>query len=127
LLHQLGDQRIAESSDSALVTRRSDGTLVMAVWNLFLPEQKGQPKTVTIAVKGLSGKHRALVSRVDSTHGSLLSDYDKMGQPAYPTQRQIEELRQAAELPPPDVQYFRDGKLTLMLPPDGLALIEVTR
>ena len=125
LLHELGEQRIAESSDSALVTRRSDGTLAIAVWNLFLPEQKGEPKTVTIAVKGLSGKRRALVSRVDSTHGSLLPAYDAMGQPVDPTQKQIEELRQAAELPPPDVQYFRNGRLTFVLPPDGLALIEV--
>jgi xylan 1,4-beta-xylosidase len=125
VLHHLGQERIAESSDSALVTRRSDGTLAIAVWNLFLPEAKGEPKTVTIAVKGLSGKSRALVSRVDSEHGSPLAAYDAMGKPAFPTQKQIEELRHAAELPPPDVQYFRGGKLTLVLPPDGLALIEV--
>ena len=125
LLHELGELRIAESSDSALVTRRSDGTLAIAVWNLFLPEEKGEPKTVTIAVEGLSGKRRALVSRVDSTHGSLLNAYDAMGQPSDPTQKQIEELRHAAELPAPDVQYFRNGKLTLVLPPDGLALIEL--
>ena len=125
LLHELGEQRIAESSDSALVTRRKDGTLVIAVWNIFLPEEKSEPKTVTIVVKGLSGKRRALVSRVDSTHGSLLNAYDAMGQPADPTQKQIEELRQAAELQAPDVEYFRNGRLTLVLPPDGLVLIEL--
>ena len=124
LLHELGEQRLAESSDSALVTRRSDGTFAVAVWNLFLPEEKGEPKTVTTTVKGLSGKHRALVSRVDSRHGSLPPAYDAIGDPVNPTQRQIEELRHAAELAPPDVQYFRNRKLTLMLPPDDLALIE---
>ena len=36
LLHHLGNARIALDSDSALLTKRSDGTLVMAVWNLFL-------------------------------------------------------------------------------------------
>ena len=45
LLHRLGDERIAVDSHSALVTRASDGTLVMAVWNLFLPEEKGERKT----------------------------------------------------------------------------------
>ena len=124
VLHGLGDERIAESSDSALVTQRSDGTLAVAVWNLFLPEEKGEAKTVTIAVKGLTGKRRALVSRVDSTHGSPLPAYEAMGKPVDPTQKQIEDLRSAAQLPPPDVEYFRDGKLTLVLPPDGLALIE---
>jgi xylan 1,4-beta-xylosidase len=124
LLHRLGQQRLAEGSDSALVTRRSDGTLVMAVWNLFLPEEKGEPKTVTIAVKGVAGRHRALVSRVDSTHGSLLAADDAMGRPADPTRKQIEELRRAAELPPAEVEYFQNGRLTLVLPPQGLALIE---
>ena len=124
VLHRLGQQRIAESSDSALVTRRSDGTLVIAVWNLFLPEEKGEPKTVTIAVKGLAGKRRALVSRVDSTHGSLLPAYDAMGDPVDPTQKQIEDLRRAAELPPAETEYFQNGKLTIVLPPQGLALIE---
>ena len=67
LLHRLGGRRIAEDSGSALVTRRSDGTLVMAVWNLFQPEEQGEPKTVTIIVKGLAGDYRALiVSRLDS-------------------------------------------------------------
>jgi xylan 1,4-beta-xylosidase len=125
VLHQLGDQRIDESSNSALVTRRSDGTLVMAVWNLFLPGEKGETKTVTIDVKGLRGKKRALVSRVDSTHGSLLAADDAMGRPAYPTRKQIEELRRAAVLPPPTAEYFQNGHLTLVLPPDGLALIEL--
>jgi xylan 1,4-beta-xylosidase len=124
VLHELGQQRIAESSDSALVTRRSDGNLAVAVWNLFLPEEKGAAKTVTIAVKGLTGKRRALVARVDSTHGSPLPAYEAMGKPVDPTQKQIEQLRSAAMLPPPQVEYFRDGKLTLVLPPDGLALIE---
>ena len=39
LLHKLGNRRISVDSDSALVTKRADGRLVMAVWNLFLPEQ----------------------------------------------------------------------------------------
>lgn len=125
VLHELGDVRLAEASDSALVTRRKDGTLAIAVWNLFLPEEKGRPKTVTIAVKGFTGTRRAVVSRVDATHGSPLPAYDAMGQPADPTPKQIEELRRAAELPAPAVAYFRNGKLTLTLPADGLAVIEV--
>ena len=39
LLHRLGDRRIADASDSALVTRRADGRLVMAIWNESLPER----------------------------------------------------------------------------------------
>ena len=36
-LHQLGDQRIAVDSDSALATKTSDGKLVLALWNYAPP------------------------------------------------------------------------------------------
>jgi xylan 1,4-beta-xylosidase len=127
LLHQLGDQRIAVNSQSALVTKRADGTIVMAVWNLFLPKEQGSPKDVTISFTGLTGSHRALISRVDATHGSLLAMYDSMGKPKYPTQAQLQNLRRAAELPAPEENSVKDGKITLQLPPDGLALIEIAK
>ena len=38
ILHQLGDERLALDSESAIVTRGSDGSLVVAVWNLVPPE-----------------------------------------------------------------------------------------
>jgi xylan 1,4-beta-xylosidase len=143
LLHGLGDRRIDVSSNSALLTRRPDGTLVLAVWNLFLPEQTGAAKNVTVVVKGLadtatpSGKaapggasvtstpHRALISRVDSTHGSLLPAYQAMGRPPYPTRAQIEQLRLAAELPAPETEALQDGQLQLTLPAQSLAVIEI--
>jgi xylan 1,4-beta-xylosidase len=125
LLHRLGNQRLANDSDSALVTRRSDGKLVIAIWNLFLPEDAGVPKTVTLAVQGRFGVHRARVYRLDATHGSLLAAYRAMGKPAYPTSQQVAELRQAGQLPPSELKSLVRGRLTLELPPQGLALIEL--
>src|SRR5467141_3387920 len=52
LLHRLGENRLPVDTDSAIVTRRSDGTLVMAIWNLFLPEGNVQSKKVTIVLRG---------------------------------------------------------------------------
>jgi len=125
LLHRLGTERIANDSPSLLVTRTSDHTLVIALWNLFLPEDPGEPKRVGIVVNGETGRRQALVYRLDSTHGSLLAAYDAMGRPADPTPPQIAQLRQAAELPAPEVQPLLEGKLTLLVPPHGLALIEL--
>jgi xylan 1,4-beta-xylosidase len=125
LLHELGDQRIGLDSKDALVTRRSDGTCVIAVWNLLLPEEKGEPKNVTLELKGIAGNRHAMVSRVDATHGSPLEAYAAMGRPADPTSAQIAKLRQAAQLPPPEKVRFRNGALNLVLPPQGLALVEV--
>ena len=125
LLHRLGAERLPVNSASALATRRADGTIVAAVWNLYLPEESGNPKEVTIAFKGLRGAHQAKVARLDETHGSLLALYNTMGRPRYPTQKQLQELRQASSLPAPDEIPFQDGKVTLRLPAQGLAVIEI--
>jgi len=125
LLHGLGERRIAVNSESALATLRADGTMVLAIWNLFLPDQQGQPKDVTIVVKGLTTPHRVSISRLDATHGSLLRLYDSMGRPKYPTLKQLEDLRHAAELPAPEMRTLANGKLTLELPPQGFAQIEI--
>lgn len=124
LLHRLGNTRIAVDSKSALVTRREDGTVVMAVWNLFLPGAAGENKRVLITTKGSVENHGALVYRLDSTHGSLVRAYAAMAKPAYPTQAQIQALRSAANLPAPERVRFQHGQLTIDLPPQGLALIE---
>jgi xylan 1,4-beta-xylosidase len=125
LLHHLGEKRIAVNSQSALATVRADGTLVVAIWNLFLPEEQGQPKEVSIIIKGQTTPQRVSVMRLDATHGSLLRLYDSMGRPAFPTSKQLADLRRAAQLPAPEIKTLTHGKLTLQLPPHGLALIEI--
>jgi xylan 1,4-beta-xylosidase len=127
LLHQLGDSRLEVKSDSALVTRRSDGSLAIAVWNLFLPEEAGSPKVVTLHLKGFRTKRPARVTIVDKDHGSPLPAWEKMGRPAFPTLAQIDELRKAAAPPSPREQNIVNGSLTLTLQPHALALIELAK
>jgi xylan 1,4-beta-xylosidase len=124
LLHKLGDQRIPINSDFALLTRRKDGAWVLAVWNYAPPEQTGSPRTVTVQLKGVDAR-QALISRLDRDHGDFHSVYEKLGAPRYPTQTQIQELRNAAELPAPEAHPVKNGELTLTLPGHGLALIEL--
>jgi xylan 1,4-beta-xylosidase len=124
LLHNLGDERIKADSDSVLVTRRKDGSLVLAVWNYAPPEQAGIPKTITLRLRGTDAK-QALISRLDHDHGDFHAAYEKMGAPRYPSQAQIRELCQATQLPPPEMRPIERGELTLTLPEHGLALIEL--
>jgi xylan 1,4-beta-xylosidase len=124
LLHQLGETRLDADSDSLLVTRRKDGSLAIAVWNLFLPEEAGTAKTVTLHVKGLSGTLSARITMVDKEHGSPLPAWEKMGRPAFLTRTQIEALRKAAVLPVGVSHRLVNGSLTVILPPQALALIE---
>ncbi len=125
LLHELGTERLLVNSDSVLVTRRPDGSLVLAVWNLISPEMAGTSTTVNLRFEHLGRKRRAYVSRVDRDHGDVNSAYQKMGQPPYPTREQIQLLRKAADLGLPEVRELRDGGLTVEMPPNGLALIEI--
>jgi xylan 1,4-beta-xylosidase len=124
LLHNLGDERLALDFDAALVTRRKDGSLVVAVWNYAPPGVAGAPKTITLRFKGINVQH-ASISRVDGEHGDVHSIYEKMGAPRYPTQAQIVSLRQAAQLPAPERRDLRNGELILTLPSYGLAVIEL--
>ena len=128
LLHELGDQRIAVDSDSALLTKRKDGTLVLAVWNYAPPNSKegppGSSKTVTLEFKGAKAK-QAMISRGDGDHGDVRPLYEKMGSPRYPTPKQIEDLQHAAALPVPEKRALKNGTLTLTLPAQGLAVIEL--
>jgi xylan 1,4-beta-xylosidase len=123
LLHQLGDQRIALDS-SALLTRRKDGALVLAVWNYAPPGRGRSGKTITVELKGTMAKH-ATISRVDRDHGDTHPAYEKMGSPPYPTPRQIRELRKASEPSAPEIRGVTKGNITVMLPAQGLAIIEL--
>jgi len=125
LLHKLGNQRIALDSDSALLTRRDDGTMVLAVWNYAPPDaETGLSKTVTLHFQN-TRRRRVLISRVDHEHGDVRPAYEKLGSPHYPTPSQIKDLRQAAQLPAPENRKLKHNELTISIPVQGLALIEL--
>ncbi len=48
-----------------------------------------------------------------------------MGSPKYPTQAQIDELRKVSAMGPPEERAIHANRLTLTLPPNGLAVIEI--
>jgi len=124
-LHLLGDQRVNVDSDSALVTRRKDGALVVAVWNLGTVENAGAEKSFTLKVSGGKGSAQATVYRVDVTHGDAHAAYDRMGKPASPTAKQYDELKKAAAVPAPETVKLQNGQMTLKIPGNGLAVIEI--
>jgi xylan 1,4-beta-xylosidase len=127
LLHRLGDSRLDVSSDSALVTRRKNGSLAIAAWNLFLPEEAGSPKTLTLRFRGAAPPKSVRVTIVDKEHGSPLPAWENMGSPVSPTEPQIAELRKAAALPATKTMALTNGSLSLTLQPHALALIETSK
>jgi len=125
ILHELGDQRITLLSPNALATKRKDGTLVIALWNLVEPEATGPDKTFRLNLQGVSSRATATIRRVDAQHGDTLGAYDRMDKPRYPTQAQIKQLRKDSEIGTPEtVKVGHDG-LTITVPQKGLAVIEI--
>lgn len=127
LLHELGTTRLENAADNVLVTRRQDGSLVVAAWNLVDMDKaaQGRPLTMRLKFKGEPPTAQVAIQRVDETHGNPLPAYRAMGSPVYPTQAQIRALNHASALPKPEQASLVDGTLELTLPVNGLALIRV--
>ncbi len=132
LLHRLGEERLPNDAEDVLITRRKDGALVLAVWNLVGPEvPDGDPrrtaKTATLVLHGVAPDAPVTVSQVDEVHGNPLPLYREMGSPQYPTPEQIHKLNAGSALPPPRDRRLQGGKLVLGLPVNALVLVTVAK
>jgi xylan 1,4-beta-xylosidase len=135
MLHKLGGERLPLNSDSALATRRPDGSLVLALWNYAPPvgdgatytpgPPKGAPEHFEVTFEHLAAPATAEVWRLDSTHGNVIAAFDKMGRPAFPSRSQIERLRAAGKLADPQQVAVRDDRIAVDIPPQGLVVVEI--
>jgi xylan 1,4-beta-xylosidase len=135
LLHKLGTTRLPASSDSALLTRRADGTLVVALWNYAPPDGTGEkytaPKPAGAAkefVLDLGGGQaikQATLWRVDADHGNVIKTFDAMGRPPFPDRAQLSTLRAAGALAPSEQPSIEHGQLKISVPVQGLAVVEL--
>ncbi len=123
MLHRLGDQRLSPELKDAIVTKRPDGGLAIVVWNYADPGSAGTPKAIELQI---STGRSADVIVLDDQHGSALTEWRRMGKPAFPTREQQQALRSAARLPEPQRMPIEGGAIRLTLAPHGLALIEIT-
>jgi xylan 1,4-beta-xylosidase len=122
LLHQLGDTRIQLDVDGTLLTRRIDGTLVLALWNYAPAGEVVAPRRIALDLNGFA-KRKVTVARLDGTHGDVHTAYESMGSPRYPTTQQLQTLKAAALLPAPTEEKIVGGELDLVIPSDGLVLV----
>ena len=125
ILHKLGTTRIANPSTDALVTKRPDGSLVIALWNLVEPGAVGSPKQFELSLKGLGNPALAQIMRADAEHGDTLDAWKQMGSPAYPTKEQVMQLRKVGSPAAPESLPIDGGKLRVSVPSQGLAVVTV--
>jgi xylan 1,4-beta-xylosidase len=137
MLHRLGDRRLKAESDSALATKRADGSLAIALWNYAAPygtgatytpppQLPGPEKTITLKLKGVASNAKVQIWRLDADHGNVVKAFDAMGRPAFPSRKQIEELRAAGKASAPESSALKGDSLTVAIPPQGLVLVDVT-
>jgi xylan 1,4-beta-xylosidase len=124
LLHGLGEQRLANTAAEALVTRRSDGTLVLALWNYAEAGEQSPVRKVALRFTNSSARSVSVQS-IDDEHGNVHPAYERMGAPRYPTQRELVQLREAAAVPAATTRPLQSGELELEIPSDGLVLVTV--
>jgi len=122
LLHQLGESRLQLDVDGTLLTRRSDGALVLALWNYAPASEVVAPRRIELELKAFA-KRKVTVARLDGAHGDVHSAYESMGSPRYPTMQQLQTLKAAATLPVPKEEHIVGGELSLVIPSDGLVLV----
>ncbi len=125
LLHKLGTERLANSASNVLVTRRSDGTLVLAAWNIADPGTTGHPLPLTLAFRNLPLNGSISMERVDDEHGNVLPKYAAMGSPLDPTKAQVETLNRQTALGVPETLHLAQGTVNLTLEPNALILLTI--
>jgi xylan 1,4-beta-xylosidase len=130
LLHQLGNERLANASKNVIVTKTANGGLAIAAWNLVDPgqqggSQKGGTQVIDFDFHQLPSDARVSIQRLDADHGNVLKEYAAMGQPLDPTAKQVDQLNRETALPPPEQETLKAGKLSLSLTPNALVLIEI--
>jgi len=123
MLHELGDERFATDSEHALITRRPDGTFMIALWNYVSPGADGPP--ITIALRLPEGARTIRLRRLDASHGDVRGAYAQMGSPQYPTHEQLEALRSSSALGAPEELSIVNHQVSITLPPNALVTAEV--
>lgn len=138
LLHELGSERLAARGPT-LASRREDKTIAALVWNLAdvtqpsgIPDRihtrtaDGAAKRIEVEFAGARAGQRVMVRFVDQERGSPMPAWREMGSPRYPTPEQIALLRKRADIAPATVlKLDASQRLSIDLPPEGVALIEL--
>ncbi len=127
LLHQLGNQRLANPSKNVIVTRTPDGQLAIAAWNIVDPGQKGAARQMILIFSGVPANAPVTIQRIDDEHGNVLKAYAAMGKPVDPTEAEVEQMNRKTSLGPAEQSKLEGGRLTLGLDPNALLLIKVGR
>jgi xylan 1,4-beta-xylosidase len=129
LLHRLGEERLAVSGrhatvDARVIRRGTDATIVLTNW--ALPRHPIKREEVRVRLASPAPPRTASIERIDTEHGNARRLWREMGEPTYPTPRQVEELHHASEIPREGLPVRTEGEeiaFEVTLPPQSVAAV----
>lgn len=131
LLHALGNRLhpVQGSHDTVDVRISSgEGFVTAFVTNFAMPRHEVTSQVVTLRLRGAAGPRTAFVSRIDDDHANPRRAWQEMGEPEYPSSRQVESLQAASSLrPTPHPWRLEDGMIEcdLVMPPQSVAALRM--
>ena len=120
----LGDQRLDVESDSAIVTKRKDGSLAIALWNYAEPGASGLAKRVKVDLRNRKAQP-GLLHRVDAAHHSTLEEWTRMGRPESPNPDQTSKLQVVSAALKPESIDLKTGHAEIRISASGFVPLEI--
>lgn len=129
LLHRLGTARLdvqgAHETVDAWVVRKERSATVLII-NHAQPRRPIATELVTIQLTNAPEPRTAHVERIDETHANPQRAWAEMGEPAYLSAVEVEQLKAVSRVVKEPVGWRHEGRtihLDLDLPPHGVAAI----
>lgn len=131
LLHRLGHDRLEvtgtdDSVDAWVVRKARHATVVMT--NHVQPRAPIDTKLVTVQLTHAPAPRTAYLERIDETHANPRRTWSEMGEPAYLSAVQVEQLKGASRLVKEPIAWKYDAQtiqFDLDLPPHAVAAITI--
>ena len=124
ILHELGRTRIPNDATDALVTKREDGSLVIALWNLVEPGVTAPAKDFAVSLKG-AASGSAQIWRADAYHGDTSTPGKPWAAPSIPPKPRSLHCRKSGRRKARENAAIQGQTLKVTVPAQGLAVIVI--
>jgi xylan 1,4-beta-xylosidase len=131
LLHRTGTELLEIQGTHATVDAwviRKNNTATILMTNLAMPRHPIQPELLNVRLSGAPAPRAARIERIDEDHANPRRLWDGMGEPAYLSPWQVEQLQVTSMLRQESQPWTHDQEdivLAVALPPQSMAAITV--
>ena len=133
LLHHLGDEQLPMNGEHATVDAwcvrdKSGQRATILLCNHALPRHEIASENVQLTLHNFPKPRCAVIERIDDNHANARGLWEKLGSPAYPSEREHEWLQAASQMVPQALDFeFENGEVnfSVEVPPHGIAAVSL--